>query len=77
MNDFVHERLDVYQAAVAFLVLADTIASSLPRGRADLADQLRRASTSISFNVAEGAGEYAPADKARFVHAPSGTRLVA
>ena len=31
-----------------------------------LADQLRRASTSISFNIAEGAGEYAPADKARF-----------
>jgi four helix bundle protein len=66
MNEFVHERLDVYQAAIAFLVLADTIAASLPRGRAYLADQLRRASTSISFNIAEGAGEYAPADKARF-----------
>jgi four helix bundle protein len=65
MNEFVHERLDVYRAAIAFLVLADTIAGSLPRGRAYLADQLRRASTSISFNVAEGAGEYAPADKAR------------
>jgi len=66
MNEFVHERLDVYQAAIAFLVLADTVAGSLPRGRAYLADQLRRASTSISFNIAEGAGEYAPADKARF-----------
>ena len=66
MNEFVHERLDVYQAAIEFLVLADAIASSLPRGRAYLADQLRRASTSISFNIAEGAGEYAPADKARF-----------
>jgi four helix bundle protein len=66
MSEFVHERLDVYRAAIEFLVLADTIAGSLPRGRAYLADQLRRASTSISFNVAEGAGEFAPADKARF-----------
>ena len=66
MNDFVHERLDVYRAAIEFLVLADTISGSLPRGRAYLADPLRRASTSISFNIAEGAGEYAPADKARF-----------
>ena len=66
MNESVHERLDVYKAAIAFVVLADTIATSLPRSRAYLADQLRRASTSISFNVAEGAGEYAAADKARF-----------
>ena len=66
MNEFVHERLDVYRAAIEFLVLADAIASALPRGRAYLADQLRRASTSVSFNIAEGAGEYAPADKARF-----------
>jgi hypothetical protein len=61
MDEFVHERLDVYRAAIEFLVLADAIASALPRGRAYLADQLRRASTSVSFNIAEGAGEYAPA----------------
>jgi four helix bundle protein len=36
----------------------------LPKGRAYLADQLRRASLSI-LNIAEGAGEYAPADKGR------------
>jgi four helix bundle protein len=66
MNEFVHERLDVYRAAIEFLVVADAVASALPRGRAYLADQLRRASTSVSFNIAEGAGEFAPADKARF-----------
>ena len=66
VNEFEHERLDVYQAAVQFLVLADTIASALPRGRAYLADQLRRAASSSSLNIAEGAGEFAPADKARF-----------
>jgi len=30
------------------------------------ADQLQRAATSIPLNVAEGAGEFSPAEKARF-----------
>jgi len=66
MNEFEHERLDVYRAAIEFLVLADAVSKDLPRGRSYLADQLRRAATSILFNIAEGAGEFAPADKARF-----------
>ena len=66
MHEFEHERLDVYQAAIEFLVLADGIAGNLPRGNGYLADQLRRAASSISFNIAEGAGEFAAADKARF-----------
>ncbi|MBI5534023.1 MAG: four helix bundle protein [Deltaproteobacteria bacterium] len=66
MNDFEHERLDVYRAAIDFLVVADEIAVSLPRGRAYLVDQLRRAATSIALNIAEGAGEFSPGDKARF-----------
>ena len=66
MNDFEHERLDVYRAAIEFLVVADKIATSLPKGRAYLADQLRRAATSIPLNIAEGAGEFSAGDKARF-----------
>jgi four helix bundle protein len=66
MNEFEHERLDVYRASVEFLAIADQVASALPRGRAYLSDQLRRAATSIALNIAEGAGEFAPADKARF-----------
>ncbi|MCU0693608.1 MAG: four helix bundle protein [Polyangiaceae bacterium] len=66
MNEFEHERLDVYRAAIEFLVVADEIATSLPRGRAYLVDQLRRAATSIPLNIAEGAGEFSPGDKARF-----------
>ena len=61
-----HEKLDVYGLAMDFVALADELAASLPRGRAYLADQLRRASTSVTLNIAEGAGEFSRKDKARF-----------
>ena len=66
MARFHHERLDVYQTAIEFVVAADTIASNLSRGRHYLADQLRRAATSIVLNIAEGAGEFSRKEKSRF-----------
>lgn len=63
---FDHEKLDAYHAAVAFLGLASRVVSRLPKGHAYLKDQLGRAALSIVTNVAEGAGEFAPAEKARF-----------
>src|SRR5262245_18189698 len=65
-DQFEHERLDVYRAGVEFVALADDVAEALPRGRSYLADQLRRAATSIPLNTAESAGEFASADQARF-----------
>ena len=38
----------------------------MPPGRAHLKDPLDRAATSIVLNLAEGAGEFSPRDKARF-----------
>jgi four helix bundle protein len=63
---FDHERLDVYQAAMKFVILTDEIIENLPRGRAYLADQFQRASTSILLNIAEGAGELSANEKVRF-----------
>ena len=63
---FDHDRLQVYQNALSFLAIADDIIESLPRGRAYLADQLHRAALSVVANTAEGSGEFAPRDKARF-----------
>ena len=65
-ENFTHENLDVYRCSVEFLVVADEIAGSLQRGRGYLSDQLRRAATSITLNIAEGAGEFARTEKARF-----------
>jgi hypothetical protein len=51
------ERLDVYRLALDFLVFANQVIDTLPRGRSHLCDQLMRASTSIVLNLAEGAGK--------------------
>lgn len=61
-----HEKLNVYQIAIEFVLLADEIIEHLPRGRAYLSDQLQRAALSIPLNIAEGAGEYAIDEKIRF-----------
>jgi four helix bundle protein len=61
-----HEKLTVYQVAIEFVILADEVIENLPRGRAYLSDQLQRAALSIPLNIAEGAGEYAVDEKARF-----------
>jgi len=61
-----HEKLNVYQIAIEFVLLADEMIEHLPRGRAYLSDQLQRAALSIPLNIAEGAGEYAADEKIRF-----------
>ena len=66
MDRFDHERLDVYQTAVEWVSLVQDVADALPRGRSNLADQLQRAASSITLNIAEGAGEFSGAEKARF-----------
>lgn len=66
MNQFDHEKLDVYHLATDFFVVADAIIAELPKGRGKLADQLTRAALSISANVAEGAREFSPDAKAGF-----------
>ena len=68
-----HERLDVYQVALDFLVLADEVIQQLPRGRSHLADQLTRASTSIVLNLAEGSGKFSRPDKRRYYLSSSGS----
>lgn len=63
---FDHERLEVYVRALDFVIAANAIREALPVGRGALSDQLDRASVSIPLNIAEGAGEFAGREKARF-----------
>ena len=62
---FDHERLEVYQLALDFLVYADHVIRKLPRGRAHFSDQLGRAALSVVLNIAGGAGKVSGADKRR------------
>lgn len=66
MPKFDFEDLDVFQAAVELVVVVDVVAEGLPEGRGYMRNQLRRAANSIPLNIAEGAGEFSPKEKARF-----------
>ncbi len=61
-----HEKLDVYRVARELNIAIESLVGRASRTRQDLSDQLRRAGASIVLNVAEGAGEFAPREKARF-----------
>ena len=62
---FDHERLEVYQEAIAFIAWLSAILEETVR-IGEVKDQLDRASTSIPLNIAEGNGKYAPKDRCRF-----------
>ena len=61
-----HEKLDVYRAAIELVLIVEKTEGQLEPGRSYLVDQARRSSTSVVLNIAEGAGENAPAEKSRF-----------
>ncbi|MGQ0534602.1 MAG: four helix bundle protein [Methanobacteriota archaeon] len=65
-HEFGHDKRPVYRKALDLTVQLDDIANAIPNRRPDLREQVMRASASMPFDIAEGAGEYSPADKARF-----------
>ena len=52
---FCHEKLEVYQKSVEFLKEDISVIRLLPNGNSDIVNQLRRAATSISLNIAKSA----------------------
>jgi four helix bundle protein len=71
---FGFQRLDAYQAAAKFLGVASELVSKVPRGSADLRDQLRRAALSVPLNIAEGSGKFGR-DAVRFYAIARGSAL--
>ena len=71
---FDHEKLVVYQRALAFIVWAEPILESHPK-TLSVRDQLDRASTSIPLNIAEGNGKFTGADRCKFLDTARGSAL--
>lgn len=67
-----HERLDVFQLAIA--LVEQTARLPQRRGHAAVYDQLRRATTSVALNIAEGCGKDGR-DRGRFFDIARGSAL--
>jgi len=63
---FVVEHLKIYQKSVDFADRILVATEVFPRGYGFLADQLNRASVSISANLAEGNGRFTKPDRKHF-----------
>ena len=70
-----HENLDVYKASILFVSLSRQVIKKIPRGNADIVDQLKRASRSIPLLIAEGVGKATPAHQARYFTDARGSAL--
>ena len=71
---FDHEKLNVDQASIEFVSWAEVLIESLPKSLA-ATNQLDRASTSISLNIAEGNGKFTEADRCKFFDIARGSAL--
>src|ERR1043166_5657473 len=71
---FDHEKLDVYQEAIAFCGWVGEFLNAIS-AKAAAKDQLDRASTSIPLNIAEGNGKFSTKDRARFLEIARGSPL--
>ena len=71
---FDHERLNVYQEAIAFCGWVGDLLNEITV-KAAAKDQLDRASTSLPLNIAEGNGKFSDADRSRFLEIARGSAL--
>jgi four helix bundle protein len=71
---FDHEKLNVYQAALQFIIWSTDLLANV-QSKAAVKDHLDRASTSIPLNIAEGNGKFAIKDRCRYLDFARGSAL--
>jgi four helix bundle protein len=72
---FDHEKLDVYQAGIAFNALVYRMSTRLRGSNRHVRDQLLRAALSIPLNIAEGNGKRPGADRRRYLETARGSAM--
>ena len=71
-----YRRLDVYKNAKALAIRINELTKTFPvEERYALSNQLRRASTSIMFNIAEGFGRYSVNERLHFLEIANGSLM--
>lgn len=71
---FDHEKLNVYQRSLQFVVWTTELLERIPT-KPSAHGQIERASTSIPLNIAEGNGRYTATDRCRFFDIARGSAL--
>ena len=69
-----HEKLHVYQKAIAFVVWVDKLLKKI-NVKNSTADQLNRAAESIVLNIAEGNGKFTPKDRCKYFDISRGSAM--
>ena len=71
---FSHEKLNVYQRSLEFIEFVNKIKTSA-KITIDVFNQLERASTSITLNIAECTGKFTGRDKCRYYDIARGSAV--
>ena len=61
-----HHRLHCYRLTLELARTVPALLNTWPKGSSDLADQFKRALSSVLLNIAEGNGRMSPKDRRRF-----------
>ncbi|MCB0332181.1 MAG: four helix bundle protein [Bdellovibrionales bacterium] len=72
---FSHEKFQAYQLSICYWESVLTLLDKIPSGNSVLKDQLIRAASSISLNIAEGCGRLEERDRKRFFAIARGSAM--
>ena len=70
-----HEKFEAYQLAITYWESALRLLEKIPAGNSVIKDQLKRAASSISLNIAEGSGRTKTEDRKRFYSIARGSAM--
>jgi len=68
-----HDNTVIYQRSLELVRLVKDVVDGLPAGYGFLADQLRRAASSIALNFSEGYGKSTPGEQRRYFRIARGS----